>query len=245
MPPLVYQAFLDELQKLAALSADEQVAYREAVKRHAKFEANAANLSDADKAQMRFNVERLKQFGEKKKGNIPNVDDWVLDPSKDPPKSWQEQSTKRPGRSTSGAGGSRYSSEDFRQAYQKAYGRDPFSRSGPPPDFSKAYSQALPLFHGRSAAAGAAGGAVLGALVSGAKRPTKKDLREGGPITQFAYDHPMAYSAGMGAVSGGALLGLRHPFGLAASLGVPIAMGLTDRALKKPQEKPEKKKKAA
>jgi len=80
-------AFLDEFTKVAELTDRERASYKDAVRRHAKFDQQAASkrMSPADEEALRHSVERLKHFSSKKKDNNYKIPGWVHDPAGKPP----------------------------------------------------------------------------------------------------------------------------------------------------------------
>lgn len=82
LSPAAISSMSDELCKIAALSEEEAAELKKAVRQQAKFDAQSARggMSEADRAAHRANVDRIKQYREKKQGKREKVDTWARDP---------------------------------------------------------------------------------------------------------------------------------------------------------------------
>lgn len=72
--------------KFAELTPKENAAYAAARSRHNSFDAKsgAGKMSEAEKAQMRHNVERLKHYRAKQKDSNYHIPDWAHKPNSSP-----------------------------------------------------------------------------------------------------------------------------------------------------------------
>jgi hypothetical protein len=217
------EGFGDELLKLAALTDAERGVFKQVLRQHQKFEQQSAagELDDAAKAEMRDNVERLKQYKEKSKGTRRRVDSWVRDPSKSGPQARAfaaEQARPR------GGGGSPFgSAEDFARNWQASQRGRMAERVGR---------------YGTLAGLGATLGGVL------TEKPTAKEKREAkvkeGPITNWMMENPRKAGALTMGTLVPAIWGPRTLPGTLAGLGLWSAgaagVGVLDKSLKKKQQ---------
>ncbi len=149
--PISYEAFTDELLKIAGLTTEEAQAFKKAIREQARFErmSRDGKMSDVDKAAHRDNTERIKQYTSKRRGDASDLPGWAKDPKgkqpeantrraapppRDPPpgrSSYGGSPRPPPGGQASSAGGAGRHREGWprSRAHGERYGKS----GGPPP----------------------------------------------------------------------------------------------------------------
>jgi hypothetical protein len=120
-----YEAFTDELLKLAGLTTEEAKEFKKALRQQAKFDQASAKggMSDADKAAHRDNTERIKQYTSKRRGDTTDLPGWAKDPKGKQPEANTRRAAPPPrrdpprGQSSGGYGSRQQGWDDFRRQW--------------------------------------------------------------------------------------------------------------------------------
>lgn len=82
-----WSAFFEELTKVAALTPDEEDMLRAAIRRQAKFEQQSVSgkMDPVAQKAMRDNIERIKAFKAKSRGDVGSIPRWAKSPGGVPP----------------------------------------------------------------------------------------------------------------------------------------------------------------
>ena len=82
MELITLQALVDEFQKIAALTPEEQAAFKDVVRQQSHFEQRSASpdYTDAERVQHRHNTDRMQHYINKKKSDDYKIPDWARDP---------------------------------------------------------------------------------------------------------------------------------------------------------------------